>query len=242
MTAVADWSFAGFGDQFDEHAHAHLPHYDLVTEMAAFVASFALPVGGRLADLGCSTGRTIEAVADRVPERRFHAIGYDLDASMLEVAGKRLASRTTVDLCLISGDLRSGVSGHDDADVTLALWTLQFLPRSSWVDLLTEARSRSTRDGLLLLAAKTRLPDARWQEIGDAAVAEWKASRGVTPDEALAKSRSLRGTMLLVTLGSLLDALDEAGWTSATVLFRWHQWVLVGAWAEPVREHPHGGQ
>jgi len=240
VTAVADWSFAGFGDQFDEHAHAHLPHYDLVTELAAFAASFALPVGGRLADLGCSTGRTIEAVAERVPERRFQAVGYDLDESMLDAAAKRLAPRSTVvDVRLLGGDLRGGLD-HDNADVTLALWTLQFLPRSSWTDLLTDARERATRDGLLLLAAKTRLPDARWQEIGDAAVAEWKAAHGVTPDEALTKSRSLRGTMLLVTLGSLLDSLDEAGWNSATVLFRWHQWVLVGAWAEPVREHPHG--
>lgn len=236
---MSDWSFSGFGDRFDEHARGHLPHYSLVTDLAAFVASFALPTDGLLVDLGCSTGRTIEAVADRVAERRFAAIGYDLDQSMLDIAGKRLASHSTVSLELLGADLTASTSlVHLDAAVTLALWTLQFLPRSTWVPLLAAARSRSSRDGVLLVAAKTRLPDARWQEIGDAAVAEWKAANGVSSEEALAKSRSLRGTMLLVTLGSLLDAIAESGWHSPAVLFRWHQWVLIGGWAEPTREYP----
>lgn len=235
-----DWSFVGFGEQFDEHARAHLPQYRAATDLAAFVASFALPAGGLVADLGCSTGSTIETIAARVPDRDFTAVGYDLDASMLTVAAKRLAPYTNVTTRLEGVDLGDADDrlAHEDANVTLALWTLQFLPRPLWADLLRRARLRSDPDGVLLVAAKTRLPEARWQEIGDAAVAEWKAAHGVSPEEALAKSRSLRGTMLLVTLGSLLDVLDAAGWCSSTVLFRWHQWVLVGAWAEEVREFP----
>lgn len=236
---MTDWTFAGFGEHFDDHARGHLPHYDLVTDLAAFVASFALPVGGTLVDLGCSTGRTVDAVAARIPDRVFDATLYDLDASMLDLAGKRLASRSNVGCDFREVDLTDPANlVHDGADVTLALWTLQFLPRRTWVPLLDGARLRASRDGVILLAAKTRLPDARWQEIGDAAVAEWKAEHEVSPDEALAKARSLRGTMLLVTLGSVIDALDEAGWQSATVLFRWHQWVLVGAWSEVVSEFP----
>jgi tRNA (cmo5U34)-methyltransferase len=236
---VTDWTFEGFGERFDEHARAHLPHYRTATDLAAFVASFALPRGGLLADLGVSTGSTIESVAAKIPERSFSAIGYDLDESMLDVASKRLSTTSTVSLVLERADLSDpGNLRHEDASVTLALWTLQFLPRSSWVPLLSAARLRSDRDGVLLVAAKTRLPDARWQEIGDAAVVEWKAGHAVAPEEVLSKARSLRGTMLLVTLGGLLDAVEEAGWRSSTVLFRWHQWVLVGAWAETVREVP----
>jgi tRNA (cmo5U34)-methyltransferase len=235
---TADWSFAEFGPQFDRHARAHLPHYDLATDLAAFVASYALPPGGVVADLGCSTGRSIERIAESMPERRFSAFAYDVDQSMLDETTARLLDHRNVDLHPCRLDLVAGDLEHVAANVTLALWTLQFLPGETWRPVLAAARQRASRDGVLLVAAKTRLPDARWQEIGDGAVAEWKARHDVTPDEALAKARSLRGTMLLATLGRLLDDVTAAGWSNPAVLFRWHAWLLVGAWAEPVRETP----
>ena len=237
MTAV-DWSFAGFGPHFDDHARAHLPHYDLATDLAAFVASYALPPGGVVADLGCSTGRAIERIAEAIPERSFTAYGYDVDTSMLTETEHRIERCSGVTLKTRRVDLTACDLEHVDAAVTLALWTLQFLPGETWRPILAAARQRAARDGVLLVAAKTRLPDARWQEIGDGAVAEWKAVHDVTPGEALTKARSLRGTMLLATLGRLLDDVTAAGWFNPTVLFRWHAWVLVGAWAEPVREVP----
>jgi tRNA (cmo5U34)-methyltransferase len=235
---MSDWSFSGFGPQFDAHVVGHLPHYDLTTDLAAYVASYALPRDGLVADLGCSTGQSIQCIAQSIPERQFRAVGYDLDESMLALAKDRLAGYPSVTFHVEHRDLVLHELEHEQANVTLALWTLQFLPLDSWHGVLARARERSHRDGVLLVAAKTRLPDARWQEIGDGAVADWKAAHGVTPEEALVKARSLRGTLLLATLGRLLDDIAGAGWYAPTVLFRWHAWVLIGAWADRVRETP----
>jgi tRNA (cmo5U34)-methyltransferase len=235
---MSDWSFDGFGPRFDEHVHGHLPHYDLMTDVAAQAISYALPPDGSIADLGCSTGNTIAHLAASMPGRRFTAYAYDVDASMIEQTERRLADVETVDLRARQLDLVSDDLVHQDVDVTVILWTLQFLPSATRAHVLRAARARSSRDGLLVVAAKVRLDDARWQEIGDGALAEWKAAHGVTADEILAKSRSLRGTMKLDPTGHLVTDIHQSGWTRPTTLFRWHAWLLLAAWAESVAGEP----
>ncbi len=229
---MTDWTFDGFGAEFDEHALAHLPEYRRAHETIAHAASFALRPGGTVADLGASTGYAIESIRTALAGRPFEAYLYDLDQSMLEQAALRLDGEGTY----VQADLTVDSLEHDDADVTLLLWTLQFLRPNLWPQVLAQARYAAATDGLLLVGAKTRLSDARWQEQADAATAEWKAAHGVTPAEALTKSRSLRGTMVVVSLDRLYSELESAGWHAPVVLFRWYSWVVIGAWASPLSE------
>jgi len=227
---VTDWTFDGFGSQFDEHALKHLPHYETVHEMLVAQCRYALPPGGTIADLGCSTGRALKHLAASFPGRPFHGVGYDADQTMLDRAAEGLdliphisSELHPVDLC----DPAQLV--HENAHVTLLLWTLQFLPAEAWTPLLKAARERANRDGVLLVAAKTRFESSRWQEVADGALVEWKANHGVTPAEIIDKARSLRGTMLVVDAARLLDEISDAGWREPAVLFRWHAWVLIAA-------------
>lgn len=232
---MADWTFTDFGPEFDDHARAHLPEYERAHQTIAHAASFALRPGGTLADLGASTGYAVESINNALLGRPFSAHLYDLDRSMLDQAEQRLAG-SGIPLELREMDLTADAFEHEDADVTLLLWTLQFLPPESWQRVLRRARYAAAQDGLLLIGAKTRLSDARWQEQADAATADWKAKHGVTPEEALIKARSLRGTMLMVSLDRLYREVEEAGWSAPVVLFRWYSWVVVGAWAAPLSE------
>lgn len=233
---MPDWSFDEFGPEFDEHAAAHLPHYRLAHDVVAHAAAFALRPGGTVADYGASTGAAIETLYESLGRRPFDAILYDVDRSMLDCARERLAGREGLSCRFVETDLIGLLPESLDVDVSLLLWTLQFLPPSEWHELLLSIRDRAATDGLLLVAAKTRLSDSRWQEQADAATAEWKAVHGVTADEALDKARSLRGTMLVVPLGRLYSELDRSGWCEPAVLFRWYSWVVVGAWATPLAE------
>lgn len=233
---MTDWTFQDFGSQFDDHALAHLPEYRRAHETIAHAASFALRPGGLLVDLGASTGYAVESISNALAQRPFDAMLYDLDDSMLEQARTRLDPIENVRAEFHQLDLVLDGMPHQDADVTLLLWTLQFLPPHSWPAVLSCARNLAAPDGLLLVGAKTRLSDSRWQEQADAATSDWKATHGVTPQEALDKSRSLRGTMLVVSLDRLYRELETAGWHAPAVLFRWYSWVIVGAWATPLSE------
>jgi tRNA (cmo5U34)-methyltransferase len=237
-TPAADWTFDGFGPHFDDHARGHLPHYDLAHQVIAHSTHFALPPDGTIADLGASTGNAIAAISTWTNHRPFTAWLYDLDQSMLDHASNTLHEHHPhITLNTLRRDLTRDPLDHEQADVTLILWTLQFLHPTTWTGILTQARQHATHDGLILIAAKTRLADARWQEQADAATHDWKTTHGVTEDEAAAKARSLRGTMHVAPLATYYHHLHHAGWNNTAVLFRWYSWVIIGAWNHPLAEH-----
>jgi len=240
MTDIEDreqpgaWTFAQFGAQFDSHVIAHLPVYEDVQAIVAGVSSYTLPDRGVIADLGASTGRTIAQLAEQHPERRLVAHLYDADPSMLQEAERRLVDHGNVTGYLHAGDLTEGDTwSHQRADLTLALWLLQFIHPRHRVEVLKRARDRAADNGVILLGAKARHLDSRWQEIADGALADYKAAAGVTPQEIVAKARSLRGVLIPDTGESLAGHLVTAGWHAPTVIHRWHVWTLIGAWASP---------
>lgn len=234
-TAEAAWTFDGFGPGFDAHVVAHLPAYERTQEVVGAVSSFTLPDRGVVADLGASTGRTTQQLLDRHPARRITAHLYDADATMLEVARQRLAGQDTVTARYHCGDLTDlDTWHHQGADLTLALWLLQFLHPVERVPLLARARARASASGAILVGAKTRHTDPRWQEIADAALVDHKASAGVKPEEIIAKAASLRGVLIPDTVSGISRQLTEAGWHAPAVVHVWHVWALIGAWASPI--------
>ncbi len=221
------WTFTDFGPHFDTHVAAHLPGYADVQRLVAIVAEFAVPVGGTVADLGCSTGKTAEVIDTLGRDIFFHL--YDADASMLDAAHERLTAAHELHLT----PLPEGMC-HTGADLTTCLWLLQFLPPDQWRTLLHAARMRSRPTGCLLVAAKTRHPDPRWDEIAVAALDEYKQEAGVSPAERADKAKALRGTLYQASVPAICADLTAAGWHSPTVLWRWHVWSVIGAWATEV--------
>jgi tRNA (cmo5U34)-methyltransferase len=225
MTA---WSFTDFGPEFDTHVAAHLPGYADVQRLVGMVAEFAVPVGGTVADLGCSTGRTA-ATLYRL-ERQITMHLYDADATMLDEARTRGLGAA---VHYHQATLPDGMT-HHDADLTVCLWLLQFLNPDQWRTVLHAARVRSRSTGALIVAAKTRHPDPRWEEIAVAALDEYKNEAGVSLTERAHKTKALRGVLYQASVDHLCTDITAAGWHNPTVLWRWHVWSVLGAWASPV--------
>lgn len=230
---MSDWSFHGFGEQFDQHVVRHLPQYNMVQGVVADTARFMLPNGGVLADVGCSTGATAHRISTRNRDRSFTAHMYDLDQSMLDLAEKRLSEHMMVTTHYHQFDAEQDEYKHRDADLTLFMWTLQFLRPSRRTAVLAAARVRASGSGGILVASKVRVPASRFQEIADEMTMDWKSSKGAAPEEIVDKAKSLRGVMVLNTAHEIADQLSMAGWFEPTVLFRWNSWILLGAWALP---------
>lgn len=242
MTDVAEafgpggWQFtADVADVFGEHVRASVPFYDAMQAIVAEASDWLVPAGGHVADLGAATGITCCAIAARHPERQICFDLYDESEAMLKHAETNL--RAVPDLgghrCLIhAARIEQGPFAHVGADLTLALFTLQFLPsHADRVRALTLARDRAATGGALIVAEKVRLADARWAEIAADVSHDWKAERGISDAAIRAKARALRGVLIPSTLAQLAAIIRAAGWTSPEVLFRWHQWALVGAFA-----------
>jgi tRNA (cmo5U34)-methyltransferase len=230
------WQFTpDVADVFGEHVRASVPFYDAMQAIVAEASDWLVPAGGHVADLGASTGITCCAIAARHPERRIGFDLYDESEAMLkhaetnlravpDLGGHRTVTHTT--------RIEQGPFQHSPADLTLALFVLQFLPSSAdRVRALKMAREHAAPGGALIVAEKVRLGDVRWAEIAAEVSHDWKAERGISDAAIRAKARALRGVLIPSTVPQLAASIRAAGWTSPEILFRWHQWALVGAFA-----------
>lgn len=222
-----DWSFSDIGPEFDAHVARHLPGYFDVQRLVGLIAQATIPVGGVVADLGCSTGTTIATVDEATRGRGTVFFGYDNDASMIDEASGRLPHGPSV---LINTELPDGMI-HERAELTTCLWLLQFLPFGAQHAVLAAARDRAAPSGRLIVAAKTRHVDVRWQNIAVNALEDYKSAVGVSAQERADKTRALRGVLHEQTAGDYAELIHRAGWTAPTILWRWHVWTVFGAHA-----------
>ncbi|HZW75472.1 MAG TPA: methyltransferase [Caldimonas sp.] len=226
------WQFTpAVAEVFGEHVRASVPHYDLIQQMIAEASDWLVPAGGRVADLGAATGVTCCAIEQRHADRDIGFDLYDESPAMLKRAELALRElRANVRVLTHECRVEQGPLTHVGADLTVCLFTLQFLPcAADRVRALSLAREHAAPGGALIVAEKVRPRDVRWAEIALDASHDWKAAHGVSDAAIRAKARALRGVLIPSTSEQLARMIRRAGWSAPEPLFRWHQWVMLGA-------------
>jgi tRNA (cmo5U34)-methyltransferase len=232
MADIADrfpaggWEFTPeVTEVFDEHVRASVPYYDDIQAMVAEFSDWLLPNNGCFADLGASTCTTLETICARHPNRRIRAELYDEEPSMLEQAKRKTAGLNI--LANFHNQRLQQPFKHTNADLTVALFTLQFLREQDRVQVLAEACRCSAPGGAIVLAEKIRPQNALLAEIAMDASHDFKAAAGISDTAIRSKARALRGVLMPQSMNQLIGQLYEAGWHGVDVVFRWHQWVIV---------------
>lgn len=217
---------------FDGHVRASVPFYDDITAMVAELADWTVPAGGLVADLGCSTGNTSAAILARHPDRDIRVVLYDEAMAMVNEAQARLSEIAPGRVDYHIGRLQDGLA-HAGADLTLLLFVLQFIPYPDQrAAVLAHAHAAAAPTGALVVAEKTRPRDARWAEIAADVSHDVKARAGISGEQIRAKAAALRGVLNPYPADATIGLIREAGWHQPEVLFRWHSWTLIGAWAQ----------
>ena len=149
------WEFTpAVVEVFDEHVRQSVPHYDLIQALVADCSDWLLPAGGIYADLGCSTGTTAQLVLGRHPERMAAAYLYDEAEDMVTAAEEKLSQAYPDQITAMTYHLGDDPLNHTGADLTTALFALQFMPHADRLQVLRAARASSKPGGALLVAEK----------------------------------------------------------------------------------------
>lgn len=217
---------------FDQHVADHVPHYGVFQDVVAHLSDWLAPDGCTVVDLGASTGTTTSLISERHRGRRINFVLYDAEAPMLDAArAKHEGAPTSHSFRYEARDLTTGLD-HADADLTTALFTLQFLRPHQRGELLARARERARTGGALLVAEKVVQPSALWQEIANEETWDYKAERGADAETIRAKARALRGVLVPLSSGGVESLMEGAGWSAVVPIWRWHNW---GLWAAEAR-------
>jgi tRNA (cmo5U34)-methyltransferase len=217
-------------DVFDEHVAASVPYYPLIQAIVAETTDWLLPNGGVYVDVGASTGTTAALIARRHPDRHIRAYLYDEVPEMLDKATEKLAGFGNLKVERRHKNVLSGMD-HIPSDLITALFTLQFIAPEQRGAVLVELRRRSKPTGALIVAEKIRPTNSLWAEIACDASHDFKAEHGLSDTAIRQKAKALRGVLRPSTEDQLIDSIECSGWVTPEILFRWHQWVVVGALA-----------
>lgn len=199
------WTFhnENVAERFDDHVRESLPWYDLATlGIAHFVRAY-LPDGGRVLDVGASTGNIGRAVADLLLERDATLVAVDNSAEMLS---RYDAPGETVIADIVDYE-------PADCDVAVLFLVLMFLDPKRRRTVLDRIRDAVRPGGAVIVVDRLPNPAGYLGEVVHRLTLRQKKEAGVPMEEIAEKELSLIGRQRPI-LPELLDG--------------WHEWLRVG--------------
>jgi tRNA (cmo5U34)-methyltransferase len=210
MTIPRDWTFqtSDVANEFDQHVREQLPWYDLTTGVVAHVARHYIPEGGRVYDIGASTGNIGAALADTLISRRAEFVPIDNSAAMADIY------RGPGDLIVAD----AADFDYQPFDLAVLFLCLMFVPPSKREGFVSRLRDRLRPGGAIIIFDKCE------PATGYVATVLWrlalagKAAAGVDAREILAKELSLGGVQRPINPQEIAPSTeifrfgDFAGW------------------------------
>jgi len=217
-TPAGSWTFGGeVPAAFDSHVARSVPAYAEGQELVADIADQVVPPGGRVYDLGCSTGALTAQIAERLAPRRVEVIGVDREPGMIERAELRCAGLPQVRFEPASLEALA----FEPADMVVSYYTLQFVPLRVRAGVVERIHRALAPGGTFVLFEKVLASGARNQATAEGAYADWKRRQGFGDDEIAAKARSIRGVLEPLSPEDNDAMLLEAGFREVMRVFRW---------------------
>jgi tRNA (cmo5U34)-methyltransferase len=217
-TPAGSWTFGGeVPAAFDAHVARSVPAYTEGQELIADIADQLVPPGGRVYDLGCSTGSLTAQLAERLAPRRVEVIGVDREPGMIERAELRCAGLPQVRFETASLQELT----LEPADLVVSYYTLQFVPLRARSEILARIHEALVPGGTFVLFEKVLASSARNQATAAGAYADWKGRQGFDDEEIAAKARSIRGVLQPLSPEENDAMLRAAGFDDLMRVFRW---------------------
>lgn len=175
----AKFNFAGIPD-FDDHINLSIPDYDKLFNLISLLALEYLQSDGRCVDLGCATGKLLNAISSKV------------DAEFIGVDA--VTFQGDKQFTFIQGDCVDYLSKLDYADMLVSVFTLQFLDNRARIVALEQIKRLIDKGAVFIFAEKIYMDSPRLNSIFQKILLEGKRVN-FSDKEILDKDYSLLGSM-----------------------------------------------
>jgi tRNA (cmo5U34)-methyltransferase len=205
----AGWNFGGkVPDTFVEHIVHSVPLYQEGHDLICQISDFFCSKDSVCYELGVSTGELIKKLALHHPSKPgIRWVGLDVEAAMIEKARSHCADVKNVEV--LNEDIR--LFPYEKSDFFVSYYCMQFVPPRDRQEIIQRVYESLHWGGAFVMFEKVRGPDARFQDILSALYNDFKLKNGLSPDEILAKTRSLKGVLEPFSTAGNLGLLERAG-------------------------------
>lgn len=226
--AARDFTFdSKVAQVFDDMVGRSVPFYAQVQHMLAELTLQFIPAqDGRICDLGCSTGTTIDLILSNPScPASAHAWGVDNAPAMLDQAREKLETHLRAHrVTLVTADLDAELQ-LPSVNVVLMNWTLQFVRPIHREALLRRIHASLRPGGALLLAEKVLVEDSLLNRMYIELYYRYKAKQGYTAEEIQRKRESLENVLVPYRVDENVELLKRCGFDAVDTCFRWFNWA-----------------
>lgn len=227
-SAARDFTFdTKVAEVFDDMVGRSVPFYAEIQRMLAELTLQFIPSqDGRICDLGCSTGTTIDLILSNPScPPSAHAWGIDNAPAMLDQAREKLATHLRAHrVTLVTADL-DGELQLPSVNVVLMNWTLQFVRPIHREALLRSIHASLRPGGALLLAEKVLVEDSLLNRMYIELYYRYKTKQGYTAEEIQRKRESLENVLVPYRVDENVELLKRCGFDAVDTCFRWFNWA-----------------
>lgn len=228
IQAIADFDFGEkTAEVFDDMLDRSIPQYRELQRMIGELAAEFAADGSAIYDLGCSTGMTLQTVADaiRPSGKNVSLFGVDYSQPMLERAKERFGRIAEHGKSIfIEADLNNEFA-FSNASVVILNLTLQFV-RPLNRDRLIRSIADGLRDnGCLILVEKVVCQDASLNRLFIKLYYDMKRRNGYSETEIAQKREALENVLIPYRIEENIELLKRNGFAEADTFFKWHNFA-----------------
>jgi tRNA (cmo5U34)-methyltransferase len=191
---------------FDQHIEQSIPEYKRLAETIVEVSRFFTLPDTLVIDLGCSTGKLLEAI-----DYSGRKIGIDESGNLLPAQGSGNTE-------YLLADIREFFQ-PSECSLILSIFTLQFIPRDERQKILNNIYESLIPGGAFIWAEKTLASSALFEQVNTFAYYDHKR-KSFTPQQIMDKERDLRKLMWVNTTEQNLELADNAGFTQGQIMWK----------------------
>jgi len=209
-----DFSFDEIED-FDSHIELSIPNYIALREYIISLSSYFCK-GGRVYDIGCSTGVLIGKLSDKYEG---HFIGMDISDNLL---GKHCPKKSNIEF--INQDVF--MASFEPMQLAISVFTLQFIPEYKRPSIVKNLYNSLEKGGALLVAEKVNMQSGFMQDIFTFCHYDYKHKTFDSAD-IMGKQYALRKIMRPNTEAENIKMFTDAGFSRVECFW---QSLLFKAW------------
>lgn len=217
--ANAEWNFGGqVATEFGEHVRRSIPSYEAGHALVCQISDFFVHDDSVGYEIGTSQGELLAELAERhMNHVKARWVGLDVEPDMVREARARvdhLPNATVEEIDVVDYEFQK-------TDFVVSYYTLQFVAPKHRQAIIDNIYDSLNWGGAFVWFEKVRGSDARFQDMLTLLYHDFKLAQGFSPNEIMAKSRSLKGVLEPFSTEANLAFLERAGFTDTMHVFKY---------------------
>jgi len=229
-TTHRDFTFGHREEGFDNHIDASIRHYSSLHDDVVNLSRYFVENDTKVVDIGCSTGKTIEAMVkqnhETAPSAHYCGVEYaEVFQAEMTDREKRLNGEGH-HICFQN----KNIIHHNFSNCSLvtSIFTLQFMQPLWRKKVMQNIYDGLNEGGAFIFAEKTYAENSRIQDMITSTFYEYKAEH-FTYEDIMEKEKTLRTMLKPMTWNELVALLTSVGFDSTKIQPFWMNHLFVGA-------------